>query len=114
MQLRVARLCLDCEELHAENSCPVCASDRFAFLSKWLPVEERRRWPGRPTLEPRRSDGGLSAAVESVSNWFRGQPEPIGPLTRKSDHVAPLNFDDMVEPKRKQRTVEANLFKRDA
>ena len=39
MQLRVARLCLDCEELHTESSCPVCASDRYAFLSNWLPVE---------------------------------------------------------------------------
>ena len=31
MQLRTARLCLDCEEIHEENTCPMCASEMFAF-----------------------------------------------------------------------------------
>ena len=44
MQLRTARLCLDCEELHEENTCPVCASEMFAFLTRWVPAEERRAW----------------------------------------------------------------------
>lgn len=43
MQLRVARLCLDCEELHDANQCPVCASESFAFLTRWVPVDERRQ-----------------------------------------------------------------------
>ena len=42
MQLRVARLCLDCEEVHQELHCPICTSDGFAYLSRWVPVEERR------------------------------------------------------------------------
>src|SRR5262245_32500541 len=29
MQLRTARLCLDCEEVHEEQQCPVCASESF-------------------------------------------------------------------------------------
>lgn len=42
MQLRGTRLCLDCEELHREDRCPVCASDAFAYLTRWVTVEERR------------------------------------------------------------------------
>ena len=48
MQLRVARLCLDCEEVHDAQTCPVCASETFAFLKKWVPVGERRTSPQRP------------------------------------------------------------------
>jgi hypothetical protein len=43
MQLRRARVCLDCEEVHDAQSCPVCASEAFAFLSNWVHVEERRK-----------------------------------------------------------------------
>ena len=42
MQLHVARLCLDCQEVHAETECPVCTSRSFVPLSRWVPAEERR------------------------------------------------------------------------
>ena len=45
MQLRDARLCLDCEEVHDTGLCPVCGSESFAYISKWVPV---------PDSEPRR------------------------------------------------------------
>ncbi len=45
MQLRTARLCLDCEEVHADEQCPSCASETFTFLSRWVPVDERRTRP---------------------------------------------------------------------
>jgi hypothetical protein len=48
MQLRVARLCLNCEEVHDAQTCPLCASETYAFLKKWVPVEERRAGPPRP------------------------------------------------------------------
>ncbi|MDH4063571.1 MAG: hypothetical protein OEW19_04170 [Acidobacteriota bacterium] len=51
MQLRRARLCLDCEEVHDEQQCPICASDHFTYLSRWVPVPERRARP-RPTPPP--------------------------------------------------------------
>lgn len=51
MQLRMARVCLDCEEVHATQQCPVCASESFAFLSRWVPTPERRTRP-RPTTSP--------------------------------------------------------------
>ena len=51
MQLRVARVCLDCEEVHDAQTCPVCASESFGFLSRWVPAPEGRKRP-RPTTSP--------------------------------------------------------------
>jgi len=42
MQLRNARLCLDCEEVHDSDQCPTCASETFAFITRWVPAPERR------------------------------------------------------------------------
>src|SRR5215468_8423 len=69
MQLRVARLCLDCEELHTDNACPRCASESYAFLSNWLHVEERRRWR-RPTGKATGSGEGVG---RSIGRWIRGE-----------------------------------------
>ena len=96
MQLRVARLCLDCEELHVSDSCPICASERYAFLSKWLPSEERRRWRRPPqtaassATPARRTFGRLVARL-------LGRPEPVPvpthPRTRASDFVPKMDFE---------------------
>jgi hypothetical protein len=51
VQLRVARLCHDCEEVHADQQCPVCASETFTFITRWVPAPERRKRP-RPTTSP--------------------------------------------------------------
>jgi hypothetical protein len=45
MQLHVARLCLDCEELHEQQTCPVCSSESFVYISRWVPTPERRTRP---------------------------------------------------------------------
>jgi hypothetical protein len=52
MQLRNARLCLDCEEVHDGQQCPSCASETFAFMTRWVPAPERRSRP-RPPETPR-------------------------------------------------------------
>jgi hypothetical protein len=59
MQLRFARVCLDCEEVHDAQQCPVCASETFAFLTRWVPVEERRsgQTVQRAAAEPAASAG---------------------------------------------------------
>jgi hypothetical protein len=49
MQLRVARLCLDCDEIHADQMCPVCGSESFGYNSRWIPAPERRT-PPRPVV----------------------------------------------------------------
>jgi hypothetical protein len=48
MQLRTARLCLDCEEVHDAMRCPSCASETFTYITRWIPAPERRQLP-RPT-----------------------------------------------------------------
>lgn len=51
MQLKTARVCLDCDEVHDAQHCPVCASEAFAYLTRWVPAPERRMRP-RPTTSP--------------------------------------------------------------
>ena len=51
MQLRNARLCLDCEEVHDTQQCPVCASETFAFITRWVPAPERRGHPRAAAIE---------------------------------------------------------------
>lgn len=53
VQLRTARLCLDCEELHEAQQCPVCASETFAYIMRWVPVPSRSEpHPARQTQPP--------------------------------------------------------------
>jgi|SRR5918996_394 hypothetical protein len=51
MELRTARLCLDCEEVHDAPQCPICGSETFTFMTRWVPPAEGRRRP-RPTSSP--------------------------------------------------------------
>jgi hypothetical protein len=46
MQLRSARLCLDCDEVHDAQQCPQCASETFAFITRWVPVPDRPQQSG--------------------------------------------------------------------
>ena len=103
MQLRVARLCLDCEEVFAGECCPVCASQRFAFITSWLPVEERRRWR-RSGPKPARAEQVIFSSVRRFySRWF-GEGEQLearrGLRTRQADRMPAMNFEAPVkEPK---------------
>lgn len=36
MKLVNARLCLDCEEVHEDQHCPICGSESFAFMTRWV------------------------------------------------------------------------------
>ena len=100
MQLRVTRLCLDCEELFVGDRCPVCASDRYAFLTTWLPVEERRRWR-RPAPKAARAGQGLVATVKGfLARWLDDDAvEPVDRRirTRASDVLPKLDFDEAVK-----------------
>jgi hypothetical protein len=62
MQLRNARVCLDCDEVHDLEHCPSCASEAFAFLTRWVPAEERRRNP-----RPPKSQRDVAAAADESS-----------------------------------------------
>jgi len=89
MQLRKARVCLDCEEVHDLDACPVCASEAFAYLTQWLKVEERRkrkRVPAEksgahPHLQPIIFGSGILGVIAfSLFKWSRsgvGSPEHV-------------------------------------
>jgi hypothetical protein len=94
MQLRNARLCLDCEELHTEQQCPVCASESFVFVSRWVPIEDRRRGtrvtPRTEAQPPRGKSwiaGGLAGvALFAASRWlFRADQAPEVPASPGDD-----------------------------
>ncbi len=106
MQLRVARLCHDCEEIHADQQCPVCASETFTFITRWVPAPERRKRP-RATTSPeaevyrrlttdethpsttgrlwKKAAVGLTAV--GIAGWLWGR-------TRQSSHTPPSSNGD--------------------
>lgn len=51
MELRTARLCLDCEEVHDEAQCPICGSETFTYMTRWVPAAETRRRPRQTTSQ---------------------------------------------------------------
>src|SRR5262249_39146233 len=90
MQLREARLCLDCEELHTADQCPVCASEAFAFVTRWLPVDERRSRvrrvapPAKSTTSRLLTGATAGVAALRVARWLlkampATAPDPTAP-----------------------------------
>ena len=75
MQLRSARLCLDCEEVHDANVCPACASETFAFMTRWIPAPERRMTPRpaepAPQAEMYRQLLAPDRASPATSRWLK-------------------------------------------
>jgi hypothetical protein len=67
----MARLCLDCEEVHDAQQCPVCASETFAYLTRWVAAPERRSKP-RPPAEER--------------------PQPETPAQGRKNHRAMIGY----------------------
>lgn len=89
MQLRSARLCLDCEELHEDPQCPACASEAFVYLTRWVPVDPKRtrkRLAARPpATSPRVSQlvkgGAVGLAVLATARWLLRNPTGTGGAT---------------------------------
>jgi hypothetical protein len=93
MQLRSARLCLDCEEIHEEQQCPVCASEMFAFLTRWVPVENRRirRWPTATNVTPEKSGvarwaqrSAIGLGLLAAGRWLWQSSRPAQPSEAKN------------------------------
>jgi hypothetical protein len=88
MQLGNARLCLDCEEVHDAAHCPMCASESFAFITRWVPSPSGEASPAggapvpaaraprerplqAPPVEPVRQE-----AVDTYRQLLSGTPPP--------------------------------------
>lgn len=76
MKLDVARLCLDCDEVHDSQRCPVCASETFAYVRRWVPTDGRPKTPvsqPQPTLPtpPRLSSKGsvVGLGIAGLGLW---------------------------------------------
>ena len=111
MQLRNARLCLNCEEVHAAAHCPVCTSESFAYVSRWIPPDERRQepraapaqpaaLPARPASQPagtmrwvRRGATGMAVLAASRILWQLSKPVEWGDSNIPAD-VDTLPHDD--------------------
>jgi len=73
MQLRTARLCLDCEELHEGQTCPICASESFAFISRWVPSQQRQQRSRRVAEAPAtRATGDKRSSAGKVVKSIAG------------------------------------------
>jgi hypothetical protein len=74
MQLRIARLCLNCEEVHDDPQCPVCTSESFAYLTRWVPVGDRRqdhRPLPAPAAAPSATSTSATPGTSSSLRWAR-------------------------------------------
>jgi hypothetical protein len=69
MKLLRARLCLDCEELHEEQQCPVCASEVFGYVSRWVPARERRPQPGPPPARLTNTQKAVGIGITGLGLW---------------------------------------------
>jgi hypothetical protein len=92
MELRSAKLCLDCEEVHGDPMCPVCASESFAYLTRWIPLGDRphprRSTPVTPAATPppdARNNNSLTWArrgaagvvLVAISQWLWRNSRPV-------------------------------------
>jgi hypothetical protein len=74
VQLRSARLCLNCEEVHDAQACPACASENYAYLTTWVPASKYlTRRPPR-ILAPTRIERIIfGSAVLGVAAFWLGR-----------------------------------------
>jgi len=83
MKLDVARLCLDCEDVHEQPHCPSCGSEAFAFLTRWIqPATELR--PEDRRSRPRPPQPAVpSEQVEAYRQLLDGErPRRTGLMTK--------------------------------
>jgi predicted nucleic acid-binding Zn-ribbon protein len=75
VQLHIARLCLDCEEIYDQQTCPVCSSESFAYLSRWIPAPERRTRPrssdSREAVDTYRQLLNADRAESGARRWVK-------------------------------------------
>jgi hypothetical protein len=78
MQLRSARLCLDCDEVHDAPQCPACASESFAFITRWVPVPDRPERPERPPGRVRSIEPASAETLGAYRQMLRPEDQSGG------------------------------------
>ena len=80
MKLISARVCLDCEEIHDARECPSCTSESSAFLTRWIPtqnrreqirIEQQRKLTPRSTQDILVSAGLAGGAAYLIRRWWK-------------------------------------------
>jgi hypothetical protein len=71
MRLDDARLCLDCEEIHADQECPSCGSEAFAFLTRWVKPTSPPEATARPEPPVNRRPARSTSDAEHLEAWRR-------------------------------------------
>jgi hypothetical protein len=74
-----ARLCLDCEELHELDHCPICGSETFAFVTRWVKPSEADSHETSSAKEARPPD---SVARREQVDAYRQILDPTPPPRR--------------------------------
>ena len=69
MHLSVARLCLDCQEIHADDRCPVCTSEAFGFITRWVKLD------AAPRSYSRKDRDAASSKVDDYRQILNPAPE---------------------------------------
>ena len=76
MQLRNARLCLDCEEVHDAQQCPACASEMYAPITRWVA-------PGAARPLARRAVVVARGNLPGVDRWREASLENTAAAQRR-------------------------------
>jgi hypothetical protein len=65
LDLKRARLCLDCEMLFEGPRCPACASESYVPVTRWIRPTDRRavEQPTPPAPPPAKSRGLLRKSI---------------------------------------------------
>ena len=79
MHLSVARLCLDCHEIHEYDHCPACTSEAFAYMTRWITLEnvagrapiEHENSPAGEKIETYRQILQPTASGSRTTKWLR-------------------------------------------
>jgi hypothetical protein len=74
VQLKTARLCLNCDEVHNAQTCPVCVSETFVYLTRWVPrsqpVTRRVAPPVFAATVPHRAVAGCGALSQVAAGLY--------------------------------------------
>ena len=83
MKLVNTRLCLDCEEVHEDQHCPVCGSESFAFMTRWVtPSDTVAAETARQTRPPDGVERRQQLARREQVDAYRQILNPAPPARR--------------------------------